>query len=56
MRVTMQANLMTSISYGLHILWERVEAVTWNEPSGFDVIFAKELKQPLRANSTSKYA
>lgn len=52
----MQANLMASISHGLHIFWERVEAVSWDEPSGLDVIFAKELEQPLCANSTSKYA
>lgn len=56
MRVPMQANLMASISNGLHIFWERVEAVSWNKPSGLDVIFAKETQQPLRANSTGKYA
>lgn len=56
MRVAMQANLMASVSHGLHVFRERVEAVPWNEPSGLDVIFAKELKQPLGANSASKYA
>lgn len=52
----MQANLMAGVSHGLHVFWERVEAVPWNEPSGLDVIFAKELKQPLCANGASKYA
>lgn len=38
-RVAMEADLMTSITYGGHILRKRLEAVAWNEPCRFDVIF-----------------
>jgi hypothetical protein len=47
---------MAIISDGLHVFRERVEAVPWNKPGGLDVVFAKEFKQPLCANGTSKYA